>query len=58
MGQLVCRYDPVTFSWINREHDDGEFRYCLCSKVGLYSCLPSLPIACKCARFQPLNPKP
>jgi len=23
----------VTFSWINREHEDGEFRYCLCSKV-------------------------
>ena len=23
----------VTFSWINREDDDGEFRYCLCSKV-------------------------
>ena len=27
------RLSEVTFSWINREEEDGEYRYCLCSAV-------------------------
>ena len=27
------RLSEVTFSWVNREEEDGEYRYCLCSAV-------------------------